>query len=160
MEQRIRAAGILIDNDAILLLKVRDFTGEYWIPPGGGMEEGDRSSKDCVVREFKEEAGLDIEAGELICVREFLETHRNRYHSEFFYRVSCYHGEPHIENLAGLNDEEYIQSVEWVPLTELNDKRMYPKELKDKVLELIQTESFSTHLGSYAQGDQEDINQL
>ncbi|USD31660.1 MULTISPECIES: NUDIX domain-containing protein [Vibrio] len=160
MEHRIRAAGILIDNDAILLLKVKDFSGEYWIPPGGGMEEGDRSSKDCVVREFKEEAGLDIEVGELICVREFFETHRNRYHSEFFYRVSHYDGEPHIENLLGLNDEDYIQSVAWVALGDVSGKRIYPKELKDKVLELIDTECFSTHLGSYTQGDKEDLNRL
>ena len=37
MEHRIRAAGILVDQGAVLLLRVNDFTGEYWIPPGGEM---------------------------------------------------------------------------------------------------------------------------
>ncbi|MDN3609520.1 NUDIX domain-containing protein [Vibrio ostreicida] len=160
MQHRIRAAGILLKGDQILLLNVRDFSGQYWIPPGGGMEDSDQSSKHCVVREFKEEAGLDVEVGELICVREFLETQSNRYHSEFFYLVSRYQGEPHIDNLTGLNDENYIQSVAWVPVSELTEKRIYPAELKDKVLEMIKHKCFSTHLGSYRQGEQEDENYL
>ena len=160
MKQRIRAAGILIDNHSILLLKVKDFTGEYWVPPGGGLEEGDRSSKACLVREFKEEAGLEIEVGDLVCVREFLETQKNRYHCELFYHVKSYRGEPHLNNLVGLNDEEYIQKVAWVPLSELAEKRIYPRELAHKLLELIDNQQFSTHLGSYVQGEQEEVNYL
>lgn len=160
MKQRIRAAGILIENGAMLLVKVRDFTGEYWIPPGGGMEPEDRSSKACLIREFKEEAGIDVEVGELICVREFLETHCQRYHAEFFYRIANYQGTPHIENLTGLNDEEFIQSVEWLPLEELADVRLYPVELKDKLPEMIRMQQYSIHLGSYVQGEREDVDHL
>lgn len=160
MKQRIRAAGILIENGAMLLVKVRDFTGEYWIPPGGGMEPEDRSSKACLIREFKEEAGIDVEVGELICVREFLETHCQRYHAEFFYRITSYQGTPHIENLTGLNDEEFIQSVEWLPLEELADVRLYPVELKDKLPEMIRMQQYSIHLGSYVQGEREDVDHL
>ena len=160
MKQRIRAAGILIENGAMLLVKVRDFTGEYWIPPGGGMEPEDRSSKACLIREFKEEAGIDVEVGELICVREFLETHCQRYHAEFFYRIASYQGTPHIENLTGLNDEEFIQSVEWLPLEELADVRLYPVELKDKLPEMIRMQQYSIHLGSYVQGEHEDVDHL
>lgn len=160
MEHRIRAAGILIEDDAILLVRVKDFTGEYWIPPGGGMEPEDRSSKACLIREFREEAGLEVEVGELICVREFLETHTKRYHAEFFYRIESYQGVPHTENLTGLNDEEYIQAVEWVPISDLAARRLYPKELRDKLLSLLSEQNYSTHLGSYVQGDQEDVDQL
>ncbi len=160
MEHRIRAAGLLIKDGAMLLLKVKDFSGEYWIPPGGGMETCDQSSKARVVREFKEEAGIEVEVGELICIREFLETHTNRYHAEFFYLIDSYLGVPHTGNLRGLNDERYIQSVEWVPIPELADLRIYPKELKNKVLDLIESGLFSTHLGSYVQGQYENINQL
>lgn len=160
MEHRIRAAGLLIKDGEILLLKVRDFTGEYWIPPGGGMEACDQSSKACVMREFKEEAGIEVKVGELICVREFFETNTNRYHAEFFYLIDSYLGVPNTENLRGLNDEGYIQSIQWVPIPQLTDLRIYPKELKDKVLDLIESELFSTHLGSYAQGQYENINLL
>jgi len=160
MEHRIRAAGILIKDGAMLLVKVKDFTGEYWIPPGGGIEPSDQSSKACVVREFKEEAGIDVHVGELICVREFLETHSQRYNAEFFYLIEGFLGTPHLENLAGLNDEGYIQDIGWVPISELADKRLYPAELKNKLIDLIETKRFSTHLGSYIQGENEDINCL
>lgn len=160
MEHRIRSAGILIDGGAVLLLRVNDFTGEYWIPPGGGMEAEDQSTKAAVVRELKEEAGIDVEVGELICVREFLEAHTNRYNAEFFYLIDNFTGTPHLDNLKGLNDESYIKSVEWIPIADLASKRIYPAELKDKLIELIESRTFSTHLGSYVQGDNEDLNRL
>ncbi|MEH0665595.1 NUDIX domain-containing protein [Vibrio scophthalmi] len=160
MEHRIRAAGILVDQGAVLLLRVNDFTGEYWIPPGGGMESVDRSTKACVEREFVEETGLSVKVGELVCVREFLETENHRYHAEFFYHITHYQGTPNLENLKGLNDEQFIQSVEWVPIEQLAEKRVYPVELKNKLLALIESEHYATHLGSYIQGSFEDINQL
>ena len=93
-------------------------------------------------------------------MREFLETEKNRYHCELFYHVTSYRGEPHLNNLVGLNDEHYIQKVEWVPLSELAEKRIYPKELARKLLELIDNQEFSTHLGSYVQGEKEEVDYL
>lgn len=160
MQHRIRGAGILIDNDAVLLVKIHDFSGEYWIPPGGGFEEGDRSSKACVQREFREEAGIEVEVGELICVREFLEHSPKRYHAEFFYAIDRYQGTPNTDNLKGLNDEEVIQSVEWVPIETLPTLRVYPAELHGPLIEWTRQRCFSRHLGSYIQGNAEDINHL
>jgi len=160
MQHRIRAAGVLIRDGAMLLLRVKDFSGEYWIPPGGGLEAEDKSTKQCLIREFREEAGLAVEVGELICVREFYETHLDRYNAEFFYLIDDYQGVPHLSNLVGLNDENYIQALDWVPIPLLEDMRIYPKELKGKLLDLIEAGQFSNHLGSYVQGIREDINQL
>lgn len=83
-QHRIRAAGIIIKGNALLLLRVKDSSGEYWIPPGGGLEEEDGHTKACLKRECYEEAGIDVTVGKLVCVREFLETTRNIYHAEFF----------------------------------------------------------------------------
>lgn len=159
MEHRIRSAGILIQDQSILLVKVRDFSGEYWIPPGGGFEIEDVSTKGCLRREFVEEAGLEVEVGELICVREFLETTAGRYNAEFFYHITSFSGTPHIDNLQGLNDEELIQSVEWVSLEALPDLRTYPADLSS-VVELVEQGQFATHLGSYIQGNNESLNHL
>jgi ADP-ribose pyrophosphatase YjhB (NUDIX family) len=71
MEHRIRAAGILIEDDKILLVRVKDHTGVYWIPPGRGMENEDATTKDALRREFREETNLRVKVGDLICVREF-----------------------------------------------------------------------------------------
>lgn len=159
MEHRIRAAGILVRNNSVLLVKVKDPTGEYWIPPGGGFENDDVSTKACLRREFLEEAGLDVTVGALICVREFLETTAGRYNAEFFYQITDYTGEPHIENLHGLNDEEFIQGVEWVDIEALKDCRTYPADIP-AIIEMIEQNHFSTHLGSYVQGNDETTNHL
>ncbi len=160
MQHRIRSAGILLKNDCILLIKVRDFSGEYWIPPGGGLEREDVSTKGCLVREFKEETDLDVEVGDLICVREFLETHKQRYNVELFYLITAFEGTPSTDCLAGLNDENYIQSVEWIPVSTLHSLRTYPSQLEKTVLKRIEDGRFSTHLGGYVQGENEDVNIL
>lgn len=159
MKHRIRAVGILIQNDKVLLLRVNDSSGEYWIPPGGGLEDDDHHTKACLQREYLEEAGIQVDIGELICVREFLETTRNIYHSEFFYHIKHYQGEPHINNLTGLNDEAFIKGVEWVSLSELNNRRTFPTDLT-ALTKLAVNQRYSTHLGSYIQGDNEICNQM
>ncbi|WP_073605978.1 NUDIX domain-containing protein [Vibrio aerogenes] len=159
MEHRIRAAGILISDASVLLLKVKDSTGEYWIPPGGGFEAGDLSTRKCLQREFLEEAGIEVEVGALICVREFLEASPQRYNAEFFYHVTHFTGEPHIRNLKGLNDEAFIQQVEWVPLDHLAGIRTYPADIA-QLAGMIEARQFSVHLGSYRQGNDEVTNHL
>ncbi|MFH0266540.1 NUDIX domain-containing protein [Vibrio rumoiensis] len=158
-KHRIRAAGIIVQNEHVLLLKVKDFSGEYWIPPGGGLEACDLHTKDCVKRECLEEVGLEVQVGELLCVREFLETTKNRYNAEFFYHIWQFKGQPHTDNLAGLNDEEFIQLVDWVPVANLQDMRTFPTDLA-AVVELVTHKVGSVHLGSYIQGKNETQNQL
>ncbi|MGF1687397.1 NUDIX domain-containing protein [Photobacterium japonica] len=159
MKHRIRAAGILIENDTVLLLRVKDASGEYWIPPGGGVEEGDISTKDCLRRECLEETGLTVTVGELLAVREFHETTSQRYHAEFFYHIMAHQGDPHLNNLQGLNDEHYIQGLEWVPLHMLTTLRTYPTDITALIARTMQ-QYYSLHLGCYIQGDADRINHL
>ena len=160
MEHRIRAAGILIEDEKILLVRVKDHTGVYWIPPGGGMENEDSTTKDALRREFREETNLRVKVGDLICVREFQEQQPLRYHAEFFYLIDSYEGEPSKENLIGLNDQDYIQDVEWVRLDTIKNLRVYPAELKSSLIDDALNKRFSTHLGSYVQGENESKNWL
>ncbi|MGD8109547.1 NUDIX domain-containing protein [Vibrio sp. TRT 17S01] len=159
MQHRIRAAGILIENNKILLLKVRDFSGEYWIPPGGGFEATDISTKRCLQREFKEETGLEIDVGSLIAVREFHEMTLERFNAEFFYHVESYQGEITLSNLSGMNDEEFIQCIEWVDLNQLSGLRTFPSDMLF-IVNQVMSHQFSEHLGCYIQGAQEKVNQL
>ncbi|MBT7673044.1 MAG: pyrophosphatase, partial [Oceanospirillaceae bacterium] len=41
MRHRIRAAGILVDQDRILMVNENDDGRSYWVPPGGGFETQD-----------------------------------------------------------------------------------------------------------------------
>lgn len=66
---------ILNSKDEMLLLRSHKFSNK-WIVPGGGVEWGERM-EECIVRESKEETGLDVtgvkflDADEEIFPKEF-----------------------------------------------------------------------------------------
>src|SRR5690348_18508111 len=63
--------GILVDGDSVLLSGNRWFSGKplVWTLPGGRAEEGE-GIEQALVREFKEETGLDVQPGPLAYVAE------------------------------------------------------------------------------------------
>ena len=70
---RVRVCGLLVHQGAILLTAHRGMlpnTALFWSPPGGGWHFGE-SVKECLVREFKEETGLDIKVGRFLHLHEF-----------------------------------------------------------------------------------------
>lgn len=115
MEHRIRAAAVIIVEQQLLMVKVADDSGEYWILPGGGLEAGDADSRQAVVRECWEEVGLTVAVGDLLAVNEFKEIVNQRYQLELFYSATIVSGQPHLGHLSGLSDQDYIQSWAWVP---------------------------------------------
>lgn len=69
---RVRACGLCVHDDRLLLVRHRALLGEgaFWVPPGGGVEFGE-SATDALRREFREETGLDVRVGTLRFVHEF-----------------------------------------------------------------------------------------
>ncbi|AMM52082.1 hypothetical protein TH61_14020 [Rufibacter sp. DG15C] len=89
---RVRVCGLLIHNNTLLLARHKAaFTdGSFWIPPGGGLEYGEKV-KDCLKREFQEETGLTVEVGRFLYLHEFL---RPPLHAiELFFEVKLVSGE-------------------------------------------------------------------
>ena len=65
MEKRVSSRGIIIENNKVIAMfrrKVKDdgSVKEYYVIPGGGLEEGE-TLEDSVKRELKEEFSVDIE---------------------------------------------------------------------------------------------------
>lgn len=64
IEMRNRAGGMLIEDGKILLMhRIKNIDGEtreYYVVPGGGIEEGE-TLEDATKRELKEEMGIDVE---------------------------------------------------------------------------------------------------
>ncbi len=69
---RVRICGICQVEDRLLLINHSGLAdGSFWAPPGGGMEFG-QSAKENLIREFKEETGLEVEVGTLLFVTELV----------------------------------------------------------------------------------------
>jgi 8-oxo-dGTP diphosphatase len=69
---RVRACGICIKEDSLLMVNHLGISNHnFWAPPGGGIQFGERAT-DCLRREFKEETGLTVEAGKFLFACEFI----------------------------------------------------------------------------------------
>ena len=63
----VRVTGVVIEDDRILLLNQDTDTGRSWSLPGGKVEEGETLAT-ALVREMREETGLEVEPGRLLYV--------------------------------------------------------------------------------------------
>jgi ADP-ribose pyrophosphatase YjhB (NUDIX family) len=68
---RVRVTGIVIEDGRMLLLNQDTGTGRSWSLPGGKVEEGE-SLAAALVREMREETGLQVEPGRLLYVCDHL----------------------------------------------------------------------------------------
>lgn len=69
---RLRACGLCWQGDSLLLVNHSGLrNGNFWAPPGGGIEFG-QFSADALVREFTEETGLQVEPVNLQFVCEYV----------------------------------------------------------------------------------------
>ena len=134
MKHRIRAAAIIIKEEKLLLVKhvhpESKFT--WWVPPGGGVEQKDDSVTDCVKRETFEETGYEIEVGELLFVREFLDSENQTLNLELFFSATIVGGELTLANIHGTSpDADFIKQVKWISPEEISDITVFPPELKN-----------------------------
>ncbi|MGG3738782.1 NUDIX domain-containing protein [Aeribacillus pallidus] len=124
---RVRACSLIIENEQVLLVKFQSEEGIHYNLPAGGVEKGE-SVIEAVRREAKEEAGIDVEVGELAFVFEYAPhllnepvTNIHGLHLIF----ECHLKEGSIPHMPAHPDSDQI-GVEWVPLHRLNDIVLYP----------------------------------
>lgn len=126
---RIRVSGILVKASSILLVRVKSpVTDRFvWMPPGGGLEFGETLHQ-CLVREFLEETGLNIEAEEFLFINELV---KKPYHAvELFYRVRETGGSLKLGiDPEHDSDSQIIHDIQWMPLSSLPNISFSPEKL-------------------------------
>lgn len=130
---RPSAKAVVVRDGKLLVTRNRtpgDHRPDWHIFPGGGQEPGETLDQ-ALVREVREETGIEVRPGPLLWVRELIAAYRKEFpfnpeeHAIEFMFAADYvadHGDPHEEDL-------YQEEVSWVTADELHSIRFYPAVL-------------------------------
>lgn len=135
-QDRVRAAGIVLHNDSLLIMYRRRDEREYYTFPGGMVEEGE-SPEEAVVREVQEETTITVEV-ERLCYMLRWPDNTRRNARECFFTCTYKSGEPALAadsiertlNEQANNQERNFFDPRWVPMADLNGEiPLFPTEV-------------------------------
>lgn len=132
MTERARAI-IKKDNEILLIHRIKKGR-EYWVFPGGGIEESDKNNEAALTRECKEELGVDVLVGDLFTTSSLGDVGKEQL--EHFYYCEITGGKlgtgtgPEFQE--GTNYEG-MYSLEWVSLSNFSSKNIQPENVKKKL---------------------------
>ena len=119
MNPKVRATAVLIEEGRILLVeqRVTESLDRKWSLPGGTLEVGE-TLEECVIRETREEVGLDVAIDKLLYLCDRIVDERHVVHITF--AVKRLGGDLQLgsEPEPGANP---IRSVKMVPLALLGE---------------------------------------
>ncbi len=144
---RKRAAGLIEMNGKILLMHRTNVKptsdsnrpyGEYYVFPGGGVEEYDESLQKATEREVLEEFGIKVKATDILYTRKIEDKLEE-------YVLKC----EYIEGVFGTGtgpefsgDPKYIDRGNYIPeeieKENIKNIRLLPEEFKAKLIEDIE----------------------
>ena len=140
----VRVTGILVEDNQILLVQQKLSEKRNWSLPGGKLERGETIEQG-LIREMKEETGLDVEIVRMLYLCDVAASSNKILHITFLLKRKS--GE--IELPSNEFDENPIRDVRFVPVSELTDYGF-----SEKFTQII-AEEFP-NAGSYA-GDKANI---
>ncbi len=128
MEKRISSRAIIITDESLLTMfrrKVKDgVVKEYYVIPGGGLEKGETLEEN-VIRELKEEFGIDVEILGYLGKDEYENT------IEHYFHCGIVNGTPTLggEELERMSEDNYYE----IRNIDLKDLYSIDINAKDKV---------------------------
>ena len=130
---------VIIENDEqkILMVKQEHPERTVWMVPGGGIEEGETAAE-AVVREMKEETGLDVTVGPMIFhIEEVSEKRGQRFVNFFMATVAG--GDMHLGMDPEFDAEhQVLKEFKFLSREEIQAlPHVYPEFLRDEVWELL-----------------------
>lgn len=115
MNTLIRATGVLIEEGKVLLVKQDITATRHWALPGGRQEAGETLDQ-CLVRELKEETGLDVAIGDLLYITDRILPESHIVHITFLTRRT---GGTLLTEDELRAKKETVHKAEMVPLDRL-----------------------------------------
>ena len=129
---RIRSSAIILRKKKILLIHRRKNSAEYWVLPGGGIENGE-TAEEAVKREVKEETGLNAQK---LTLKFWEKTAGGQQFPYFLCEVN--NGNAILGGVeAEANCEENNYHLEWIKFEDFNRLNFFPRKIKHNLLKLF-----------------------
>lgn len=129
MRKNQRAGVAIKKGKKLLLIKRKKDNDIYYILPGGGIESGE-TPKQTVIREVKEELGVDVIIDKKIAEFE------HRGNLEFYFLLENFDGE--IELVSdGVFNSNITDTEEWILIKDLHKINLLPEKIKNILIELF-----------------------
>lgn len=112
----IRVTGVLIENNSLLIVKQKLSDKRNWSLPGGKLERGE-SLEEGIIREMKEETGLDVKVKRMLYVCDVASSGYKLLHITFL--LSKIGGELTLP--TNEFDDNPIDDVKFVPIADLSE---------------------------------------
>lgn|SRR5690606_18301631 len=143
---RTRVCGICKDTEGAILMVNHKMlaNGPFWAPPGGGIEFG-TDARETLVREFREETGLQVKTGKFLFACEFIKAPLHAV--ELFFEVIAEGGrltkgfDPEMEF-----GKQIIEEVRFLSLDEI--MRLAPGE-KHGIFNLVKSSDDFSRISGY-----------
>lgn len=87
------AAFILKDNKILLMKRIKDGV-EYFVFPGGSVEEGE-TLEEALIREMKEEFSIDVVPGKMI-YKKYIKNNYDTGRTSYFFLITDFVGQPEL----------------------------------------------------------------
>ncbi len=116
---RIRVAAIILRDDMILLVRHAKGDRSYWMLPGGGVEYGE-SLEAALVRELREETGLEVRPRALVLACDSIAPDGGRHVVNLCFTADAADGAPR------LGTDPRLAEVAFAPVGTLSDLELRP----------------------------------
>ncbi|MEK7117630.1 MAG: NUDIX domain-containing protein [Patescibacteria group bacterium] len=136
MKKKVRA--IIIKDGSVLLIYRSKHGQEYFVFPGGSIEKEDKDDMAALIRECKEELGVDVSVGNLITSSIF--DGGKEPQQEMFYFCSIISGELGTGNgpeFQGKTGYEGTYTLCWVSRNGFEGKNIQPANVAVIVKEMM-----------------------
>lgn len=137
LQPRVGARAVIEHEGKVLLLRAEEPGRRYYFLPGGHVQHGERL-QEAVLREVKEETGLDVEIVRALGVREFIAARHARRaknvppnHHVVAVIFLCRLKETTKEQFTCDAGAQGVTGLEWIDLSKVTGLELHPPHLKD-----------------------------